>query len=162
MLGGQRRVQTIDALLPQMPAFDGMSAGQLALIAGCASNCVFEDGEYLAREGDPADTFYVIRKGRVALEIHVPQRGAVVIETLHENDLVGWSWLLPPYRTHVDVRATSTTHAIAFDGACLRGKCDADPVLGYDLLRRFAVVIVERLQATRLRLIDVYGHVPGG
>jgi CRP-like cAMP-binding protein len=155
-------MQAIDALLAEVPSFDGMPAGHLALIAGCASNRVFEDGEYLACEGDPANTFYVIRKGGVALEIDVPQRGALVIETLHEGDLVGWSWLLAPYRTHVDVRATGRTHTIAFDGACLRGKCDADPVLGYDLLRRFATVIVERLQATRLRLIDVYGHVPGG
>ena len=68
---------------------------------------------------------------------------------------------MPPYRTQFDVRAVGTAHAIAFDGACLRGKCDQDAALGYDLLRRFAPVIVERLQATRLRLIDVYGHVPG-
>jgi CRP-like cAMP-binding protein len=155
-------MQTIDALLAQVPSFDGMSPDHLALIAGCASNRVFEDGEYLAREGDPANAFYVIRKGDAALEIDVAQRGALVLETLHEGELVGWSWLLAPYRTHVDVRAIGTTHTIAFDGACLRGKCDADPVLGYDLLRRFATVIVERLQATRLRLIDVYGHVPGG
>ena len=155
-------MQTIDALLPQVPAFEGMPARHLALIAGCASNRVFAEGEYLAREGDPADSFYVIRKGAVALEIDVPQRGALVLETLHDDDLVGWSWLLAPYRTHIDVRATAATHAIAFDGACLRGKCDADPALGYDLMRRFADVIVERLQATRLRLIDVYGHVAGG
>jgi CRP/FNR family transcriptional regulator, cyclic AMP receptor protein len=155
-------MRTIDALLAEVPAFEGMASGHLELIAACASNRVFADGEYLAREGDPADTFYVIRTGSVALEIDVPQRGALVIETLHDNDLVGWSWLLAPYRTHIDVRACGTTHMIAFDGACLRGRCDADPLLGYDLLRRFAVVIVERLQATRLRLIDVYGHVRGG
>lgn len=155
-------MQTIDALLSKLAAFDGMAAEHLALVAGCASNRVFEDGEYLAREGDRADTFYVLRTGAVALEIDVPQRGALVIETLHDGDLIGWSWLLAPYRTHLDVRATATTHVIAFDGACLRGKCDADPALGYDLMRRFAEVIVERLQATRIRLIDVYGHASGG
>ena len=155
-------MQSIDALLPAVPAFAGMPADHLALIAGCAANRVFAAGEYLAREGDRADSFYVIRRGAVALEIDVPPRGALVIETLHDDDLVGWSWLLAPYRTHIDVRATVTTHAIAFDGACLRGKCDADPDLGYDLMRRFAEVIVERLQATRLRLVDVYGHVSGG
>jgi CRP-like cAMP-binding protein len=155
-------MQTIDALLADVPAFDGMPAQYLGLIAGCASNRVFADGEYLAREGEPANAFYVIRAGAVALEIDVPPRGALVIETLHETDLVGWSWLLPPFRNHMDVRASATTHAIAFDGACLRGKCDADPALGYDLLRRFTSVVVERLQATRLRLIDVYGHAPAG
>jgi CRP/FNR family cyclic AMP-dependent transcriptional regulator len=155
-------VRTIDALLPEIPAFESMAAEHVELIAGCAMNRVFADGEYLGREGDPANSFYVIREGGVALETYVPQRGALVVETLHVHDLVGWSWLVPPYRIQFDIRAVGTTHTIAFDGACLRGKCEADPELGFDLLRRFSIVIVERLQATRLRLIDVYGHVPGG
>jgi CRP-like cAMP-binding protein len=155
-------MRTIDELLPDVPAFEGMPPDHLALIAGCAVNRTFEDGDHLLREGEEARTFFVIRAGAVALETYVPQRGALLIETLHDHDLVGWSWLVPPYRTTFDVRAVGVTHTIAFDGACLRGKCEADPVLGYDLLRRFATVIVERLQATRLRLIDVYGHVPGG
>ena len=155
-------MQTIDALLLEVPAFAGMEPGQLELMAGCAVTRIFGDGDYLTREGDPADTFFVIRKGSVAIETHVPQRGALVIETLHDHELVGWSWLVPPYRTQFDVRANGTTHTIAFDGTCLRAKCDADPILGYDLLRRFSAVILERLQATRLRLIDVYGQVPGG
>ena len=155
-------MQTIDALLPEVAAFAGKQAGQLELMAACAATRVFGDGAYLTREGDPADTFFVIRKGSVAIETHVPQRGALVIETLHDHELVGWSWLVPPYRTQFDVRANGPAHTIAFDGACLRGKCDADPLLGYELLRRFSAVLLERLQATRLRLIDVYGQVPGG
>jgi CRP/FNR family transcriptional regulator, cyclic AMP receptor protein len=155
-------VQTIDTLLPEVTAFAGMEAGQLELMAACAVTRVFGDGEYLMREGDPADTFFVIRRGSVAIETHVPQRGALVVETLHDHELVGWSWLVPPYRTQFDVRANGTAHTIAFDGACLRGKCDADPGLGYELLRRFSAVLLERLQATRLRLLDVYGQVPGG
>lgn len=75
--------------------------------------------------------------------------------------MIGWSWLFPPYRWHFDARAVDLCRLTVFDGACLRGKCDADPALGYDLLRRFSAVIVERLQATRLRLIDIYGHVAG-
>ena len=138
-----------------------MVPGHLALIAGCAQNRIFADGEYLAREGEPANAFYVLRRGSIALETYVPQRGALMIETLHEHDLVGWSWLVPPYRSQFDVRAVGEAHTIAFDGGCLRGKCEEDPVLGYELLSRFAPVIVARLQATRLRLLDVYGHVPG-
>ena len=155
-------MRTIDELLLDVPSFAGMATEHLKLIAGCAINRVFSDGSYLAREGDPANTFYVLREGSVALETYVPQRGALVIETLHEHDLVGWSWLVPPYRSQFDVRAVGTAHTIAFDGACLRGKCEQDPALGYELMRRFAPLIVERLQATRLRLLDVYGHVPGG
>ena len=144
---------------PKRRPSTGCRQDQLALIAGCAQNRVFEDGEYLMREGDEADSFYVIRLGRVALEIFVPQRGAVTIETIDDGGLVGWSWLTPPFRVHLDARALGPVHVVAFDAACLRGKADADPVLGYELMRRFIPVIVERLQATRVQMLDVYGHV---
>ena len=154
-------MQTIEQLLAEAPAFNGMSEDHLALIAGCARNAVFEDGEYLMREGDEAKSFYVIRLGRVALEIFVPQRGAVTIETIDDGGLVGWSWLTPPFLVHLDARALGSVHVVAFDGACLRDKGDADPALGYELMRRFIPVIVERLQATRVQMLDVYGHVAG-
>jgi CRP/FNR family transcriptional regulator, cyclic AMP receptor protein len=152
-------MRTIDALLAEVPALAGLPGRHLELIAGCARNRVFAAGEQLMREGDPADDFFVIRKGDVALETYVPQHGALTIETLHDGDLVGWSWLVPPYRTMFDARAVAETHTVSFDGACLRGKCETDHDLGYELMTRFAAVIVERLQATRLRLLDVYGHV---
>jgi CRP/FNR family transcriptional regulator, cyclic AMP receptor protein len=154
-------VKTIEELLAEAPAFEGMSQEHLALIAGCAQNKSFREGEYLMREGDPADNFFVIRHGRVAMEIYVPQRGAVTIETIDDGDVLGWSWLMPPFRCHMDARALGTVHTVVFDAACLRGKSDTDPVLGYGLMRRFIPVIVERLQATRVRLLDVYGHVAG-
>jgi CRP/FNR family transcriptional regulator, cyclic AMP receptor protein len=154
-------VKTIEELLAEAPAFEGMSEEHLALIAGCAQNKAFREGEYLMREGDPADNFFVIRHGRVAMEIFVPQRGAMTIETIDDGDLLGWSWLMPPFRCHMDARALGTVHTVVFDAACLRGKSDTDPVLGYGLMRRFIPVIVERLQATRVRLLDVYGHVAG-
>ncbi len=154
-------MQTIDELLTGVPAFEGLGRERLELIAGCAVNRAFQDGDYLLREGDPADTFYVIRHGAVALETYVPNRGALTLETLHEGELLGWSWLVPPHRSAFDARATGTTRTVAFDGRCLRGKCEADPTLGYDLLSRFVQVISERLQATRLQLLDVYGHAAG-
>lgn len=154
-------MKTIEELLAEAPAFEGMSEEHLALIAGCAQNKAFREGEYLMREGDPADNFFVIRHGRVAMEVFVPQRGAMTIETIDDGDLLGWSWLMPPFRCHMDARALGTVHTVVFDAACLRGKSDTDPVLGYGLMRRFIPVIVERLQATRVRLLDVYGHVAG-
>jgi CRP-like cAMP-binding protein len=138
-----------------------MSESQLSLIGGCAQNRAFEDGDYLMQEGEAADSFYVIRLGRVALEIFVPQRGAVTIETIDEGGLVGWSWLVPPFHVHLDARALGSVHVVAFDAACLRGKADADPELGYELMRRFIPVIVERLQATRVQMLDIYGDVAG-
>jgi CRP/FNR family transcriptional regulator, cyclic AMP receptor protein len=154
-------MRTIDELLAEAPAFEGMSKEHLELIAGCAQNRAFEDGAYLMREGDAANIFYVIRTGMIALETHVPERGALTIETIDDGDLVGWSWLVPPYRVDFDARALGSVHTVAFDAACLRGKSDEDPVLGYELMRRFIPVIVERLQATRVRLLDVYGGVAG-
>jgi CRP/FNR family cyclic AMP-dependent transcriptional regulator len=149
-------VQTIEDLLAEVPALAQLAPGHRATIAGCAHNEVFPEGAEILREGTPANTFYVIREGAVALETFVPRRGPVMIETLHDGELLGWSWLFPPYRNVFDARAIATTHAISFDGACLRGKCDADPALGYDLLKLFAGVMLERLQQTRLRVLDIY------
>jgi CRP/FNR family cyclic AMP-dependent transcriptional regulator len=154
-------LQTIEQLLAEVPVFKLLAPEHSDLIAGCGRTAVFEDGTYLMRENQAADAFYVIRSGAVALETFVPQRGPVVIETLHEGDLLGWSWLFPPYRTAFDARAVGQVHALQFDGTCLRTKCDDDPALGYDLLKLFAGVIVQRLQNTRLQLLDVYDKVPG-
>ena len=104
----------------------------------------------------------MIRQGQVALEVYAPSRGQVIIATHGPGEVVGWSWLFPPYRWQFDGRATEPLRALAFDGACLRGKCDADHALGYELMRRFALKMLERLQETRLRLLDVYGHAAVG
>ena len=150
-------METIEALLRDVPVFAGLAPDNLALLAGCGSNVFFTAGEVLFREGDAADSFYLIRHGSVVLETFVPARGAVTIETLEDDEVVGWSWLFPPYRWHFDARALIDVRATAFDGACLRGKCEADPALGYELMSRFAQVLINRLQWTRVRLLDVYG-----
>lgn len=147
----------IDELMEEVPALAGMPEEDRALVAGCGTNAVFADGEYLFREGDAADTFYAIRRGAVSLEIHAPGREPMVVETVERGDVVGWSWLFPPHRIRFDARAIGDLHVITFDGACLRGKCEADHDLGFALMERFAAIIVERLQATRMRLLDVYG-----
>ena len=147
----------LDEILADVPFLAGLSAHELALLAGCASNVHFDEGEVLFREGDAANSFYVVRHGSVALELHVPARGGMTIETIEAGEVIGWSWLFPPYRWHFDARALSSVRATAFDGECLRGKCEDDPALGYDLMKRFAQVLIERLQWTRLRLLDVYG-----
>jgi CRP/FNR family cyclic AMP-dependent transcriptional regulator len=150
-------VRPLSALLAEIPVLAGLDAEHRELIAGCGQNVVFRADEYVFREGDPANMFYAIRSGTIGLELASPTQPPLVIETLHEGDVLGWSWLFPPYRVRYDARAIGEVHAIAFDGACLRGKCDDDHDLGYELMRRFAEVITERLQATRIRLLDVYG-----
>jgi CRP/FNR family transcriptional regulator, cyclic AMP receptor protein len=131
---------------------------QLAVFCGHEQHA--DPGERLCREGDSADRFFLIERGVVALEIAVPGRDAILIETLHDGDLLGWSWLFEPHRWQFDARAVEPTDLLVFDGACVRERCEADPALGYAFMQRFAAVMVERLQATRLQLLDVYGHDP--
>lgn len=155
-------METLAELIASSPVFAGLEDDDLALIAGCAQNVGFDDGELLFREGGEADTFYLVRRGRVSFELHTPGRGGLVIDTADAGDVVGWSWLFPPYRWHYDARAAEPVRAIAFDGACLRGKCAEDTRLGYELMQRFAQVMIDRLQHTRFRLLDVYGGVGVG
>ena len=154
-------MQTLDELIVESPVFEGLGAPELALIAGCASNVVFDAGDRLFREGDQADAFFLVRHGIVALDTYVPNTGQLTIETVGPGEIVGWSWLLPPYRWHFTGRAIEPVRAVHFDGACLRGKCDEDRALGYELLTRFSHVLVSRLQATRMQLMDVYGNRSG-
>jgi CRP/FNR family transcriptional regulator, cyclic AMP receptor protein len=150
-------MRTLDLVLRDVPLFKGLTDEKRTLLAGCAGNVRFSEGQALFREGDPADTFLLIRHGEIAIETFVPARGSITIETLAPGDVVGWSWLFAPYRWHFDARALTVVRATSFDGACLRGKCDEDPALGYELMSRFAQVLMERLQWTRLRLLDLYG-----
>ena len=152
----------IEDLINEAPVFAGLTPAQLELIAGCAANEHVAAGEYLLREGEPAERFYLLRHGSVALEVHAPGRGAILIETFDEGDVIGWSWLFEPYRWQFDARATAPSRLVGFDGLCLRGKCEADHELGYQLMRRFAASIVARLQAARLQLLDLYGRAPVG
>jgi CRP-like cAMP-binding protein len=149
--------QTLESVLIEHPFVKDLPAGHIELILHCASERVFAPGEYLSREGEQADVFYLIRAGRVSLEIHSPQGGGLRIETLGDGDVLGWSWIVEPYRWHFDARALNTVRAVALDGKALRGLCDVDPVLGYRLLRRFARLMEHRLNSTRLQLLDVYG-----
>jgi CRP-like cAMP-binding protein len=150
-------MRSIDQLLREQPFFASLDDDALALIAGCAVNRHARAGAYLFRDGEPADTFFLIRHGRVALETHTPTGGSVVIETLDAGEVLGWSWIVPPYRWQFDARAVDDTSIVVFDGACLRGKCDDDPRLGYALMQQVAQVMLARLQATRVRLLDLYG-----
>lgn len=150
-------MRTIEEYLPAHAFFEGLDARTLALVAGCAKNVSLAAGEYLCREGDPADQFFVVRRGRVAIEVHGPAAGTLVIDTADEGDVVGWSWLVPPYRSTFDARAAEATGVIAFDGACLRGKCERDARLGYELMQRVTQVMNGRLVAAQVRLLDLYG-----
>ena len=151
-------MEGLERIVREHPFFAGLDDNFLALVCGCAKNVVFQAGQHVFHEGEPADQFYLLRHGRVGLEISAPGRGAVSFQTLVAGEIVGVSWLFPPYRWAYDAKALELTRAIAMDAACLRGKCEQDHDLGYDLMKRFVPVVVERLHATRMQVLDVYGN----
>lgn len=154
-------IKSIRDLLDEHPFFADLEESDRALIAGCGHNVRFGPGEILFQEGDFADYFYVIRRGRVALEIHAPGRGPTVVDTLVTGEVVGASWIIPPYRRHLDARSVDRTSAVALECECLRAKCEENAELGYRLMKRFAGAAVEHLQDARLQLLDVYGDTDG-
>ena len=151
-------IHTLEPILREHPFFQGMEERYIQLIAGCSMNVRFEPGHVVFREGDPADQFYLLREGLVSVQLVVPHRGLTTMATISAGEVLGWSWLFPPYRWHFDARTQQLTHALAFDGKCLRAKCDEDHDLGYDIYKRFMRVVTERLEATRLQLLDMYGN----
>ena len=152
-------MRTLEGVLARHPFFRGMDPRYLQLAVGCAANIRLSAGELIFREGYPADHFYLIRAGRIALEIPVLGRGSLTVQTLGDGDILGWSWLVPPYNSRFDARAVEATRAIGFDGKCLRDKCDEDHELGYELQKRVIAVLGEYLDATRFRLLDIYADV---
>lgn len=150
-------IRGLGELLAEHPFFAGLDDDGLALLVGCAENAHFRAGETLFRSGAAADRFFVLRSGRVALEVTALGRDPLVVETVEAGEVVGWSWLVPPYQWFCDGRAVEDTVAVALDGVCLRTKCEADPKLGFQLLSRVTQVMYDRLQASRVRLLDLYG-----
>jgi CRP/FNR family cyclic AMP-dependent transcriptional regulator len=154
--------EQIADLVAHHPLLAGLPGDAVPLVAGCAQNVAVNPGRLLLAEGEPANSLYLLRRGRVTIEVHAPGREPMVIETLGPGDLVGWSSLFPPYLWHFDVRATSPVGAISVDAVCLRSKAEAEPDFGYALMKRLAAIMLDRLQATRMRLLDLYGEGPGG
>jgi CRP/FNR family transcriptional regulator, cyclic AMP receptor protein len=155
-LGKEEAMRTLEGVLAKHPFFDGLDPRYLELAVGCATNLRFNADELIFREGEEANHFYLIREGKVSLEVFLPGRGHLIIQTLGGGDILGWSWLVPPYRWMFDARAAEMTRAIMLDGKCLRDKCEADHELGYELLKRVTPALGRGLDATRVRLVDIY------
>jgi len=148
--------QTLEKIIAGHPFFADLEPSYISLLVGCSSNVRFEAGHQILREGDEANEFYLVRQGSVALEIRASQRHPIIVETIGEGEILGWSWLLPPYTWKFHARAVEATRAIALDGKCLRTKCEQNHDLGYEVLKRFAQIMERRLEATRMQLLDVY------
>lgn len=153
-------IETMKTLLAEHPFVRGLDSRYIDLLVSCASNVRFQPGEFIFREGGDAEQFYLMRHGRAAIEIYAAERGSITVMTVGEGEVLGWSWLFPPYRWMFDAKALELTRAIALDGKCLRGKCDADHELGYELMKRSVQVAEQRLQAARLQLLNLYDVQP--
>jgi len=142
-------VNTLATLVAEHPFLTGMKTAHLDLLCECAMQTEFAEGQLIFREGDLANRFYLLEEGSVALESHTSDGRMALIEVLGRGDVLGWSWLFPPYYWHFDARALKSTRAIFFYGTRLRTQCDEDHDFGYELIKRVAAVVVRRMQAAR-------------
>jgi len=149
-------VENLARLLKEHDFLRGLNERHLEFLTGCASNVRYAADKFLFKEGQEADASYLLRSGRVTLEVGVPGRGPVQIQTIEPGEVLGWSWLYPPYRWQFDARAVEPVRAFALDGTCLRSKCEADHDFGYELVKRFLYQVHIRLERTRMQLLDVY------
>ena len=155
-------MKTVADYVREHALFDGMDPAQVEFIAGCGRLRRFHEGEYLTRENDAADHFFLLLEGRVVIETHRINQPPAPLLTLSANDIVGWSWLIPPYRYQFDARALTPVRTVELNGQCIRGKCETDNCLGYALLKRLTSVMVDRIHGARMQLLDVYGAATPG
>ena len=148
-------METLEASIGQHPFLKGLSPEHLKVLLDSAMRAEFKTGEVIFREGDPANRFYLIESGKVELESRKQDRPPVPIQTIGAGDVLGWSWLFPPYYWNFEAQAVEPTKAIFFYGTRLREKCDEDRTFGYELMKRMSAVMLQRLQATRKQLLDV-------
>ena len=148
----------LEIALAKHPFFLDFAPAQLSAVASCANTAIFDAGTYLFREGEPAGAFFAIQRGRISIASITPHEGPVTIQTVGDGDILGWSWLLPPYRWHFGARAIEATSVVAFNAACVREQLDRDPELGFRMMRRFAQVMAARLEAMSSQLMSVYEY----
>jgi CRP-like cAMP-binding protein len=147
-------IQALESVLHAHPFLTGMKAEHLRTLKDNAMMMSYQPGEVIFREGNPANRFYLIQKGMVTLESSRREGESVHIQTIGPGDVLGWSWLFPPYYWHFDARAVEPTEAVFFYGTRLREQCEDDHDLGYELMKRMTSVIIHRLQATRRHLLE--------
>lgn len=153
--------ESLDTRVALHPFLAGMNRSQLASLAQCAMSAHFQSGETILREGEFANRCYLIETGKVALESGTAFGEPLVIETIGAGDLLGWSWMFPPYVWQFTARAVEPTTAIFFYGAVLRECCEKDHSFGYELLKRISAVMVKRLQAAHAHMLSIYsGRAP--
>jgi CRP-like cAMP-binding protein len=141
------------SIIAKQPFFKGLTAQQIEVLADSAMEEEFDRGESILEEGDAANRFYLILKGKVLVESETREHGRIPIQTLGPGDDLGWSWLFPPYYLRFSARALEPTKAIFFYGTRLREQCEQDPVLGYEVMKRVSGAMLKNLTMTRQELL---------
>lgn len=142
--------------LDPLPLFASLSHTQRAAIAGISRIETYAPGTRLFEEGGLADQCWVVLAGCVMIDTVVPPRGRTAVQSIGPGELVGLSWLMPPYQWHFGATVVSPTRAAVVDTGALRMLADEDPALGYQLSLILIEALLNRLQATRIRLLDLY------
>ena len=148
-------IETLEKILDEHPFFRSMKEHHLRIIVESATVVRFEPQQVIFHEGEPAQRFYLIRTGKVALQLVSYRTEPLTLLTLGEGDIIGWSWLFPPYRWKFTAKGLSVTQAISLDGGSLRARCDEDHDLGFELMKRFAQIIDNRVEALSVHLVAV-------
>lgn len=146
---------SLEAIIDQHPFFRGMKPHHIAMLHKGASEVRYRSGEVLFNEGQPANRFFLVLDGLVILEAHEPGDGSAVVQMVHGGEVLGWSWLFPPFTWHLRARALENTKVVALDGAHLLGLAEAHHDFGYELMKRVAQIVIQRLQATQRQLLDI-------
>jgi CRP/FNR family transcriptional regulator, cyclic AMP receptor protein len=148
----------IAQILLKHPFFDGFDSAFVHAICVKGVESRFEVDDLLAREGTEAGLFYVVLEGKIALEIGSGDRPLLTVQTVGPGEVLGWSWLVPPHRWRFDARAVKPSRAIALDAEVLRRTLRSHPTWGFQFMVRFMPVLAERLENTRVQLLDIHAR----
>ena len=150
-------METIEAALAAHPFFKGMTPQHLAVVAACGRREQFKAGDFLCRETEEAQVFFVVLNGSVSVEIFSTRRGPLATSTVDEGEVLGWLWLDKPFHWHLDARARQVTRVVVLEVKALMQKCEEDHDLGYELMKRYAHHLAVQFRITKLQLVDMYG-----
>lgn len=152
--------QDIEQVIADAPFFDGLGTEAVTFLASCARRASFSDQEAVFTHGAPADAFYLLLSGGITVEIGAISGPPLMLEELTAGSVLGWSWLIPPYRWHFQARAVAPTEVLAFDGAAVRRHCEDDPQFGLALFKRFSGLMSERMEHARRTMMESW-NPPG-
>ncbi len=152
--------QSIEDYLPTHAFFSGLDDSFMKFLSNSATELKIKKGDVLFQQGEGADKFYLLRNGQISVQVPALMGPTLEIQTLGEDQMLGWSWLIPPYRWNFQARAAEDSNLLEFDGSAILARCEEDPKFGYELLKRFARLMSERLDAARQKMMDEW-NPPG-